>query len=130
MERILEEVSKKGKQKRRETDKQDTYPELRHVKSNVLVERVKNHSTNPVVTPGAVNKKQFSKIPELGNRNISRPSCLKTFHTADTNTDMGCLNHGHIVGTIADSKEQRFEMSFDQFNNQRLLKGRDTASRS
>lgn len=106
----------------------NTYPELCHIEGNVLVEGIQNHTTNSVVTPCAMNKKQLSKVSELSNRNIRRPSCLETFHTADTNTNMGSLNHGHIVGTIANSKEQRFEMSFNQFNNERLLEGRNATS--
>jgi hypothetical protein len=49
---------------------------------------------------------------------------LKTFNTADTNTDVSGLNHRHIIGTVADSQEERLQVAFDKLDDQSLLKGR------
>lgn len=79
-----------------------------------------------MVTPGTMDKEQFSKIAELTNCHISRPGCLKTFNTTNTDTYVGRLDHGNIVGTITNSQKQRFEVTLDKLNDESLLKGRDT----
>lgn len=73
-----------------------------------------------------MHQEQFPKIAELCNRNISRPSCLKTFHTADTDSNMSRLDHGNIVGTVTNGQKQGFEVAFDKLHDQRFLKGRHT----
>lgn len=79
-----------------------------------------------MITPGAVNKKQFTKVAELSNRNISRPRCLETLYAADTDTNMSCLNHRNIVCTVTNRQKQGFEVTLNKFDDQCLLKGRDT----
>lgn len=109
-------------------DRVDTkaYPELSHVQRNVLVERVENDSTDTRVTPCAVDQQKLSEESELGDRNVGGSSSLKTFHTANTNTDMGGLNHRHIVGTITNGEKQGLEVTLDKLDDQSLLQWRDT----
>jgi hypothetical protein len=73
-----------------------------------------------------VNQKQFPKESELANCHIGRSRSLKTFHTADTNTHMGGLNHRHIVGTVTNSQEKSLLVTLDKLNDQSFLKGRNT----
>ena len=98
-----------------------TYPELCHVKGDILVERIQNDTTNSVVTPRPMNKEEFAEITELGNRHIGRPSGLETFKTTNTNTNMCGLNHGHVVRTVTDSEKQGFEVTLHKFDYQGFL---------
>jgi hypothetical protein len=71
-----------------------------------------------------MDEQELSKVSELSNRNI-RTSCgLKTFHTADTNTNMRSLNHGHVVGTITNCQKNGLLVALDKLDDQSLLKGR------
>lgn len=81
-----------------------------------------------MIVPGTMNKKQFSKIPKLPDRDIGRPRCLKTFNTTDTNSNMRCLNHGNIICAVADSQQQGLQVSLNKLNNKSLLKGRNTTT--
>jgi hypothetical protein len=77
-----------------------------------------------------MNQKQFSKESELANCHIGRSRSLETFHTTDTNTNMGGLNHGHIIGTVTNSQKKSLLVTFDELDDQGLLKGRNTAKRT
>lgn len=72
-----------------------------------------------------MNQKQLSKEPELANCDISRSCGLKAFDTADTDSDMSGLNHGHIIGTVANGQEESLLVALDKLDDQSLLKGRD-----
>lgn len=82
-----------------------------------------------MVAPRAMHQQQFTKEAELRNRHIGGPSSLKTFDAADTDTNMSGLDHRHIVGAIANGKKKRFEMTFNQLDDQGFLKGRNTTDR-
>lgn len=86
-------------------EENQAYPELGHVQRDVFVVRVENNSTDARVTPRAMNQKELPKESELSNCHICGSGGLKTFNTADTNTDMGGLNHGYIVGTVTDGQQ-------------------------
>lgn len=80
-----------------------------------------------MITPGSVDKEQFPQIPELAYRHIGRPCGLETLDTAYTDTNVGRLDHANIIGTVADGKKKRLEVSLDQLDNQSFLKGRHPA---
>lgn len=102
-----------------------TYPELSHIERNILIVGVKNDSTDTRIAPRSVNQKQLPKEPELANCDISRSCSLKTFDTADADSDMSGLDHGHIIGTVANSQEKSFLVALDKLDDQSLLKGRN-----
>jgi hypothetical protein len=52
-----------------------------------------------------MDKQKLAKITELCDRNICRSCGLQTFNTTDTNANMGSLDHGNIVGAIANGQE-------------------------
>jgi hypothetical protein len=47
-----------------------------------------------------MNKKKFTQESELCNRDISSTGRLKTFKATNTDTHMGGLNHGNVVGAV------------------------------
>jgi len=68
-----------------------------------------------------MHQEQFAQVPELTYSNVCASSCLKTFNTADANSDVGCLYHGDVVCTITDRQSQSLDMPLDQLHDQRLL---------
>jgi hypothetical protein len=60
-----------------------------------------------------MDEKEFAEVAELANGNISTSSGLETLNTTDTDTDMGGLNHGDVVGAIANCEKDSFEMALD-----------------
>ena len=55
-----------------------------------------------------MHKKKLAEEAELTNGNIGAPGSLQTLDATDTHSDMSSLDHGDIVGTIADGKQERF----------------------
>ena len=49
-----------------------------------------------------MDEKQFPQEPKLRNGYVGTAGSLKTFDTADADTDMCGLDHGYVVCTIAD----------------------------
>ena len=96
---------------------ESAYPELRHVECNVLVKRVQNDLGNTLITPGSMHQKQLSQIAELPNSNVGTTRCLQAFHAAYANANMGSLNHGNIVGTVANGQKESLEVSFHELDD-------------
>lgn len=80
-----------------------------------------------MVCPRSMDKEQFPQEAELSNGHVGGTSSLQTFDTTDTNSDMSCLDHGYIVGTVANGKKQRFQMTLDKLDHEGFLKRRNTA---
>ena len=80
-----------------------------------------------MVTPGTVDQKEFPEVAELANGDISTACCLETFHSANANTNMGSLDHGNIIGTVADGKKNSFQVTLDQLDDKCLLQRRYSA---
>jgi len=66
----------------------------------------------------------------LADCHVGRSRGLKTFHATDPDTDMGGLNHRHIIGTVTDSQEKSLLVTLDKLNDQSFLKGRDTTKKA
>ena len=94
-----------------------TYPELCHVKCNILVKRVQNHLRDALITPSTMHQEQLSQIAKLPNSNVGAACCLQALHTTDANSNVGSLNHGDVVGTVTNSKQKSFQVSFDELDN-------------
>jgi hypothetical protein len=105
-----------------------THVELRHVKDDVLVERVEDQFGQPLVTPRAVDEQQLLQVLELRDGDVGRPRRLETFDARDADANVRCLNHGHVVGAVADGKQDRFGIVLDELDNERLLQRRDSAA--
>jgi hypothetical protein len=52
-----------------------------------------------------MNEKEFAEIAELSYRDICAASGLQAFHAAYAHTNVGGLDHGHIVRAVTDSKQ-------------------------
>ena len=70
-----------------------------------------------------MNKEQFAEVFELSNRHIGTAGCLKTFDAADANANVGSLYHGDIIGAVPDGEEDSFQVAFNEFDDERFLKG-------
>src|ERR1700744_6320838 len=69
-----------------------------------------------------MHQKELPQVPELANGDVGASSGLEGLHAADTNTKMGRLNHGDVVGSVSDGQQERLQMPLDEFDNQCLLK--------
>lgn len=49
-------------------------------------------------------QQQTLQMPELQDREISSKGGLITLFAYNTHTNVGCLDHPHIVATVADPK--------------------------
>ena len=75
-----------------------------------------------------MHQEQLSQVAKLPNGNVRAARCLQTFHTTYPNTDVGSLDHGNIVSTIANSEKERFEMPLNEFDDESFLEGRDSTA--
>jgi len=98
-----------------------THPKLRHVQSNVLVKRIQDDLRDTLITPSTVHKQQLPQVSELTNSDISTPRRLKTLNPTDANADVRRLDHGDVIGTVADSQQDCFEVALDELDDQRFL---------
>lgn len=97
-----------------------------HIESDVLIERIQDDSTDPMIVPRSMDKQHFTQIAKLSNRHVGGPRCLKTFNTADTDAHMCCLNHRYIVRTITNGQQYGFQVSFHQLDDKGFLKRGNT----
>jgi hypothetical protein len=93
-----------------------------------LVEKVGNGLCKPAVRPSAVNKHETREEAKLANSIIRGHDGCSTFDTSNTNTHVCFLNHGNIVGTIANSKGQAVQTGLDHVNYSSLLARTDTTA--
>lgn len=82
-------------------------PELCHEQGGVFVVEVEDDLGDTLVGPGAVDEKQLPQVAELGDGDVGGPGSLESFNTRDTNADVSSLDHGDIVGTVADCEQNR-----------------------
>lgn len=75
-----------------------------------------------------MDEKELSQVAELTNGDIGTSSGLETLNTTYTDTDMSGLDHGDIIGAVANREKDCFEMALDQLDDQGFLKGRYTAT--
>ena len=70
-----------------------------------------------------MHKQQPLQEAELRDGVVGRVHRLSTFFTRDTDTDVGGLNHGDVVGTVADGETHDAEAILDEVDDLRLLLG-------
>ena len=66
-------------------------------------------------------------MAELFNREIGGQRCLSTLLSNDTDTDVCCLDHGHVIATVADTTNPLFGVFADEAGDVSFLGRRATA---
>lgn len=76
-----------------------------------------------------MNQQQLAQKAELGNGHVGTAGGLQTLHAADTDADVGSLDHGDIVCSVTDGEQNRLLLVFlDQLYHQGLLQRRHAAA--
>ena len=99
-------------------------PKFNDVEGDVLVERVEDESAHAVVIGGAVDEKEATEEAELSDGIIRSAGRLQALHSRDADSDMGFLDHGHVVGTVADGQRHGLRLNCHGLHYLGLLAGR------
>ncbi len=76
-------------------------PQLNHIQTNVLVERVQNDLAEAVVVPHAVHEQEFGQEAELTDGVVGCGQGLSALASVDAHAHVSRLDHGDIVGPVA-----------------------------
>jgi hypothetical protein len=87
-----------------------------------LVEEVGNTLGETAIGPATVNKHKSLKKTELTDCIVGRHDGLPAFFTSNTNTNVGFLDHGNIVGTITNGQRHDIKADLDKLDDGRLLR--------
>lgn len=103
-------------------------PELRQRHENVLVKHVADDVAHANVIPATVFENKKAQVFELCNGIVGRIDCLHALLALDADAHVCLLNHGHVVGPVANGQRScRRDTHFDEINHLPLLVGRDAA---
>jgi hypothetical protein len=83
--------------------------------------RVQDQLAESLITPSPMHEKQLLEEPELTNRNVRRSSSLQSLDSRDSDSDVSCLDHAHVVCAVSDSEEDRVEVLLDELDDEGLL---------
>lgn len=75
-----------------------------------------------------MNKKELLEVLELRDGDVRRPSGLETLDSRDSDSDVGSLDHGHVVRTVTDGEQDGGRVVLDELDDKGLLEGRDSAA--
>jgi hypothetical protein len=75
-----------------------------------------------------MHQDQSRQEPELPDGIVRAHDSLSAFFTSNTNTDVSFLDHGNIVGTIANGQSHNFQSTLDHLHNSRFLRRTDTTA--
>lgn len=75
-----------------------------------------------------MNQKQLGQEPELRHRVVADSGRLQSLLASDSNTDMGFLNHGNVVGTVSNGKSDGLDAFANHVDKAGLLTGRCAAT--
>ncbi|CAF3530522.1 unnamed protein product [Fusarium graminearum] len=81
-----------------------------------------------LITVSAMPDQELDQVTELLDRKVGSQTGLSTLLTNNTNTDIGSLNHGYIVATIANTAHALLGVLADELSNLGFLVWRATAS--
>lgn len=117
-----------------------TYPESSHIQGDVLVEserregisdgciesnggdsRIEDEFAQTLITPSPVDEQQLLEEPELTDGDVGRSSSLESLDSRDSDSDVSCLDHAHVVCAVSDSEEDRVEVLLDELDDEGLL---------
>lgn len=90
----------------------------------ILIEKIQNHPGQAVVRPEAVRQQQLLQILEARQCKVRGHHGLHALLPGYADTDVGHLNHGHIVGTVADGQRAEVQFLLDDLDQIGLLEGR------
>ena len=77
---------------------------------HVLVEKVEDQLGVSDVAPSAMQEEQSVESFEFWNSEIRRVSCLSSFKSEDSNTNVSLLDHVNVVCSISNSKRRLAEI--------------------
>ena len=82
------------------------------------------------ITPSPVDKQQPGEEPELGDGKVGRVCGLQPLVSGDADADVGLLDHGDVVGAVADGQRDLMANSafLHHLHYLRLLHRRDAAA--
>jgi len=69
---------------------------------DVLVEEVADGLCHSPVRPAAMDEDEALQEPELADGVVGRHGRLATLDARNADTDVGLLDHGHVVGAVTD----------------------------
>ena len=76
------------------------------------------------IAVSTVPDEELRQIAELFDGEISRKTCLSAFLADDSNSNISCLDHGHVVPTIANTARSLPGVGTDEFRHISFLRGR------
>ena len=80
------------------------------------------------IIPSPVDKQQPGEEPELGDGKVGRVCGLQPLVSGDADADVGLLDHGDVVGAVADGERDGVPALLHQLHHLRLLDRRDAAA--
>ena len=81
----------------------------------------------PLITIATVPDQQLRQIAKLLDGEIRRQTRLATFLANDTDPDIRCLDHGHVVAAVADAARALPGVGADELGDVGFLGGRAAA---
>lgn len=81
----------------------------------------------PLVAVSAVPNKQLHQVVELLNREVGCQTCLAAFLAHDADTNVGGLDHRHVISAISYAAHALLCILFDELGDLGLLRRRATA---
>lgn len=106
----------------------DGEPQLHDVERDVLVERVQNEPAHAVVVECAVDEQEPAQEAELSDRVVGSARRLQALVARDADADARLLDHGHVVGAVADGQRHLARLLRHRVHHLRLLAGRHPAA--
>lgn len=107
---------------------QEAKPKLDRYQTDGLVKRKEDDLAHSQVRVPSMDREESLQVLELLETKVGGPSGLSTLHSLDTDTDMGSLDHGDVVGSITNRQGDLVQFFADQFDNQSLLKRGNTTA--
>lgn len=103
-------------------------PKMAERERDIFVKKISQKLAHAIVRPSAVHQQQTFQVPELSDRIVAGQDGLHSLLAGDADTDVGRLNHGHVVGSVADGQRDRLLHALNQLHHQRLLQRSDAAT--
>ena len=113
---------------RRAPGRVDLEPEQCAGVHHLLVEEEVDHLAVPIVRPVAVHQQQALEEAELADGVVGRVYRLQTLLACNADTDLGRLDHRHVIGTVADGQRDGLELVPHKAHHERLLQWAHTAA--
>lgn len=80
-----------------------------------------------MITPTPMHQQQLLQEPKLTDRDVRRPRGLESLDARDTDADVRGLDHRDVVGAVANREEDRFQVFFNELDDEGFLERGDAA---